>query len=144
MSAKVNWRLVTHAYNPSYLGGWAQEDRGSRPAQAKSSQDPPISKITREKWTRGLAQVVEHLVCKCKAQSSNSCPNKTNKKLQQHECTALQFQRSFIRAKVMVATGLVPSGSAFLQSWPFLDLSDICCHISFWFPFPLSSFSFWW
>jgi hypothetical protein len=26
-----------HAYNPSYLGGWGQEDCSSRPAQANSS-----------------------------------------------------------------------------------------------------------
>jgi hypothetical protein len=31
---------VAHACNPSYLGGWAQEDRGSKPALANSSQDP--------------------------------------------------------------------------------------------------------
>jgi hypothetical protein len=38
----------------------------SRPARAKSSQDP-ISKITRAKWTRGMAQAVEHLLCKPEA-----------------------------------------------------------------------------
>jgi hypothetical protein len=35
---------VAHAYNPSYSGGRDQEDHGSKPAQASSSQDP-ISKI---------------------------------------------------------------------------------------------------
>jgi hypothetical protein len=30
---------MTHAYNPSYLGGVDQEDHSSWPAQAKSSQD---------------------------------------------------------------------------------------------------------
>jgi hypothetical protein len=46
------------------------EDCSSRPAQANSSQDP-ISKKTTRKWTRGMAQAVEHLLCKCKVLSSN-------------------------------------------------------------------------
>jgi hypothetical protein len=33
---------VAHAYNPSYLGGWNQEDHSSRPAWANSSQDPHL------------------------------------------------------------------------------------------------------
>jgi hypothetical protein len=37
------------------LGGWDWEDHSSRPAQANSWQDP-ISKITRGKWTGGVAQ----------------------------------------------------------------------------------------
>jgi hypothetical protein len=31
---------VAQAYNPSYSGGRDQEDHGSKPAQAYSSQDP--------------------------------------------------------------------------------------------------------
>jgi hypothetical protein len=31
----------------------------------------PISKITRAKWTVGMVQVVEHLLCDCKALNSN-------------------------------------------------------------------------
>jgi hypothetical protein len=64
MSAKEHWDwvVVAHAYNPSYLGGWDQEDYGSRPAQVNSSQDP-IFKITRVKWTAGMAQAVECLLC---------------------------------------------------------------------------------
>jgi hypothetical protein len=50
-------RGVVHACNPSYLGGWHWENCGSRPAQANSSWDP-ISKITRAKWTGGVAQAV--------------------------------------------------------------------------------------
>jgi hypothetical protein len=34
----------------------------------------PISKITRVKWIRGVAQEAEHLLCKHKALSSNSTP----------------------------------------------------------------------
>jgi hypothetical protein len=36
--------LVAHACNPSYSRVRDQEDRGSKPTQAKSSQDP-ISKM---------------------------------------------------------------------------------------------------
>jgi hypothetical protein len=35
--------LMAHACNPSYLGGRDQEDHGSRPAWAKSSQDPHLN-----------------------------------------------------------------------------------------------------
>jgi hypothetical protein len=48
------------------LGGCNQGDLSSRSAWANSSPDP-ISKITIEKWTGGVVQVVEHLLCKCKA-----------------------------------------------------------------------------
>jgi hypothetical protein len=68
LKAYVSWTPVTHTCNPSYLGAWDQEDHGSRTAQANSSQDL-ISKITRAKWTRGVAQAVEHLLCKNKLQS---------------------------------------------------------------------------
>jgi hypothetical protein len=40
--------------NTSYLGSWDQEDCGSRPAWANSSQDP-ISKITTAKWAVDVA-----------------------------------------------------------------------------------------
>jgi hypothetical protein len=62
-----------HTWNPSYSGGWDLEDRGSRPAWANSSQYP-ISKISRAKQTGGVVEVVEHLLCKNEALSSNpSC-----------------------------------------------------------------------
>jgi hypothetical protein len=49
------------------------EDHSSRPAQANSLGDEtPISKITRAKWTGSVAQVVEKLLCKHEALSSNS------------------------------------------------------------------------
>jgi hypothetical protein len=59
---------VAHDCKPNYLRGWDQEACSSRPDWANSSQDP-ISKLTREKWTGGVAQAVEHLLCKYKAQS---------------------------------------------------------------------------
>jgi hypothetical protein len=50
---------VAHAYNASYLGDFDQEDYRWRLAKENSSHDP-ISKITRAKWTGGVAQEVEH------------------------------------------------------------------------------------
>jgi hypothetical protein len=44
----------------------------------KCLQDPIIFKITRVKWTGGVAQVVEFLLCKGKALNSN--PTSTIKK----------------------------------------------------------------
>jgi hypothetical protein len=41
---KQSWASVAHTYNPSYSGGTDQEDLGSMPAQASSSQNP-VSKI---------------------------------------------------------------------------------------------------
>jgi hypothetical protein len=52
------------------MGGWDREDHDSRPAQANISQDP-ISKITTAKWTGGVTQAVEHLLCKHKGLSLN-------------------------------------------------------------------------
>jgi hypothetical protein len=47
------------------LGGWDLEDHSSRPARATSLRDTtPPSKITRAKWTGGVAQVVQCLLCK--------------------------------------------------------------------------------
>jgi hypothetical protein len=67
--------LVAHTYSLNYSGGQDQEDHGSRPAQANSSQNP-FSKIIRAKWTGGVAQAVVYLLCNCKALSSNSSPTK--------------------------------------------------------------------
>jgi hypothetical protein len=66
---------VAHAYNPNYLGSRDQEDYGSKPAHTNNFQDS-ISKITREEWTGGVAQVVECLLCKCKVLNSNPSPTK--------------------------------------------------------------------
>jgi hypothetical protein len=46
---------VAHTCNPSYSGGRNQEDRGSKPAWANSSQDP-ISRIPITKRAGGVAQ----------------------------------------------------------------------------------------
>jgi hypothetical protein len=70
-----SWVPVVHIYNPSYLGGWDQENSGLRPAWANRLWDPsPISKITREKWTG----VVAYLLCECEVLSLK--PNSTKEK----------------------------------------------------------------
>jgi hypothetical protein len=47
---------MTHACNPSYSGDRNQEDHGSKPAQANSSQDPilkkPITKKGLVEWLK--------------------------------------------------------------------------------------------
>jgi hypothetical protein len=48
-----------------------------RPAWA-NSQETPISKINRAKWTGGVVQVVEHLLCK--SESLSLIPSLTKKK----------------------------------------------------------------
>jgi hypothetical protein len=41
---------VAHAYNPNYSGGRDQEDLGSKPTQANSSQDPILkNSITKKR-----------------------------------------------------------------------------------------------
>jgi hypothetical protein len=47
---------VTHACNPSYSGGRDQEDHGSKPAWANSSQDPVSKKPITKKRAGGVAQ----------------------------------------------------------------------------------------
>jgi hypothetical protein len=79
LKAVVSQVLVAHTCNPSHLGECNPEDRGSRPAQANISQDP-ISKVTRAKWTGGMAQAAECLLCKYEALSLSSNPSPTKKK----------------------------------------------------------------
>jgi hypothetical protein len=81
LKVRSSQALVAQACNPSYRGGWDGEDHSSRSAQANSLQDP-ISKITTAKWigSGSVAQVVEHLLCKQEALSSNYSPIKRKKK----------------------------------------------------------------
>jgi hypothetical protein len=51
----TGWVPVAHACNPSYSRDNDQEDRGSKPAGANSSQDP-ISKIANTKGAGGMTQ----------------------------------------------------------------------------------------
>jgi hypothetical protein len=65
MSSKI--LTLAHAYNPSYSGSRDQEDLGSRPTQA--AKVSPKSKIPNaQKRTGRVAQVVEHMPSKCKAE----------------------------------------------------------------------------
>jgi hypothetical protein len=67
--------LVAHTCNSSCLGGCNREDHGSsQPGQIVHVT--PIFKITRAKWTGGVAQVVQRLLCKSEVLSSNSVPQK--------------------------------------------------------------------
>jgi hypothetical protein len=56
---KIQWGrvLAAHTCNPSYLRGWDQKDQGSRPAWV-NRLEIPTSKVTRAKWTGGVAQAV--------------------------------------------------------------------------------------
>jgi hypothetical protein len=49
-------------------------------ALSSNPSSPPLKKVTRVKWTGGVAQVVEHLLCKLEALISN--PSLTEKKKQ--------------------------------------------------------------
>jgi hypothetical protein len=66
---------------PIILAAWKLRSRISsfRPDWANSLQDP-ISKITRAKWTGGVAQAVEGLLCKHEVLSSNHSSIKKKKK----------------------------------------------------------------
>jgi hypothetical protein len=47
---------VAHVCNPSYSGGRDQKYRGSKPTQAKSSQDPISKKTYHKKRVDGVAK----------------------------------------------------------------------------------------
>jgi hypothetical protein len=82
--ARCQWLL------PAILATWEADIRRiviwGHPG-GNSSQDP-IFKITRAKWTGGVAQAVECLLCKLKALSSN--PNPTKKHLKSEQGSAFQ------------------------------------------------------
>jgi hypothetical protein len=44
----ASWGPVAHTCNPSYLGGWDQEDHGSKASLGKKSLQDPIS--TKKSW----------------------------------------------------------------------------------------------
>jgi hypothetical protein len=74
--------LVAHTCNPSYLGGRDQEDRGSRPAWAKS--ETPSQKQPMQRRAGKMDEVVEYLPSKHEVLSSNSSINKTNPRNKKH------------------------------------------------------------
>jgi hypothetical protein len=111
----VNQVMVAHACNPSYLGSWDLEDHSLRPTWANSSWYS-TSKITRAKWTRGVAQRVERLLCKHGALSSNSNPTKIKQSRTTTTTTTTKTQ-----VDVIWEPGLV------LDPWTLLF---IYCHFS--------------
>jgi hypothetical protein len=66
------------------LGGRDQEDH--RPAWA--NHETPISKITKAKYTRDVAKVVEYQLFKCKALNQTPVPPKKKKKSQKRSLNA--------------------------------------------------------
>jgi hypothetical protein len=78
--------LVAHSCNPSYLGGWDWEDCNLRPTRTNSWWEP-ISRITRAKWTAGVAQAVEHLLCKHRHTQMTLNKYSLNKWLNPHPLT---------------------------------------------------------
>jgi hypothetical protein len=97
---------VAHTCNRSNLGGWGLEDHNWRPAWANSLQDL-ISKITRTKWTEGVAQAVEHLLCKHKALSSNSSPTKEKKRMESLIRLSLIQKKSSFSSLCSLCLGLI-------------------------------------
>jgi hypothetical protein len=51
-----------------------------QPGQTVHKTLSPISRITRAKWTGGVVQTMEYLLCSCEALSSNPSPTKKKKK----------------------------------------------------------------
>jgi hypothetical protein len=88
----------SHARNLNYLGGWDREDCSLRSAQEYSSQ-ALISKITRAKWTGGLAQVVEWLLCKYEAPSSNPSYTHTHTEICEYIYIYMCVYRISVRQK---------------------------------------------
>jgi hypothetical protein len=60
---EISWALVVHTCNPTYLGGRDQENQGSRPEEANSSQDPHLqnnqSKMNRRCGSSGKAPALQ-------------------------------------------------------------------------------------
>jgi hypothetical protein len=52
----LSWAPVAHFCNPSYSGGRDQEDLGSEPAQANSSQDPISKNLHKKSLVEWLKQ----------------------------------------------------------------------------------------
>jgi hypothetical protein len=69
---------VAHACNPRYSGGRDQDDYSSKPVWTNSLWYPISKNPTQKNRTGRVAEVVEYLLSKCEALSSN--PNNEEKK----------------------------------------------------------------
>jgi hypothetical protein len=65
MLRKKNLVLVAYAFNPSYLEGRDQEDRGPKPAWGNNFLDTILKISSAKKRTGGEVQAVECLPSKC-------------------------------------------------------------------------------
>jgi hypothetical protein len=74
LASAGRWRLT-----PVILA--SREDHGSKGQPGQIISQDLIYKITTAKWTGGVAQVVECLVCKYEVLSSNPSPTKKKKKI---------------------------------------------------------------
>jgi hypothetical protein len=78
LNEELNW-AGCQGLNSVILAIWEAQIRRTVQGQTRQIvQETPISKITREKWTGGVVKVVECLLCKHEALSSN--PSSTKKK----------------------------------------------------------------
>jgi hypothetical protein len=55
--------------------------------------ETPISKITRARWTRAVAQVVEHLLCKHEAEFKHQSHQRGKKKSEQITSIHMVYSR---------------------------------------------------
>jgi hypothetical protein len=122
--------LVAHAYNSSYLGGWAQEDHILRLTRANSLWDP-ISKNSQSTWPEGVTQVVENLLCKYEVQFPNSLP-----KLKKIEPDKWEIRNRILKKAKQLdlrdiyrATSTTTIGYMFLKcTWIFLRIDHMLGH----------------
>jgi hypothetical protein len=71
MVKETNWLgAVVNIHNPSYLGGWGRRIAVQGQPRQKLEWDPIWKKWNKSKKTRGVFQVVESLLSKCKNLSS--------------------------------------------------------------------------
>jgi hypothetical protein len=70
--------MIAHTYHPSSCKKYKIEGSQFRLAWVRSKT--PMSKITRAKMTKGMAQAVEHRPYHCKTLSSNPRQKKKEKK----------------------------------------------------------------
>jgi hypothetical protein len=57
----------------------------------KIAYETPISKTTRAKWTGGVAQVIQHMLCKHMAEFKPQCPPTTHTQLSNKRAVALRY-----------------------------------------------------
>jgi hypothetical protein len=113
--------MVANIYNPSYLGGWDQEDHGMRPAR-QIVWETPMSKME-QKWIGGMAQAAECLPSKYGPLSSKPILPKQNKTKQKSKRDQVEWRWSgglpggILKPKDIHAKGII-------ESWAGMELDD--------------------